>query len=105
VGEGIKRYYIIHSPEKNPIDAFSLWTLLRDTLDPRHESIKLVKILEDSDSDSKKKDEIVPSTLISKISDKAGKSGESLDPGNKIELEKEAAKYHNENWLPSPESL
>ena len=46
VGEGIKGYYTTHGPEKIPRDAFSLWTLVRDTLDPRHESIKLGKKLE-----------------------------------------------------------
>lgn len=62
--------------KKIPTDAYSLWTLLRDTLDPRHESVKLGKILEDAYSENKKKDEIVPpAPPISDISNKAGKSG------------------------------
>lgn len=58
VGKGIKRHYTTKcGPERIPIDAVSLWTLVRDTLDPRHESIRLVKILEDAGKESKRKDE------------------------------------------------
>lgn len=42
---------------------------------------------------------------ISEFSDKAGKSGEPPDPGNKVELAKAAAKYHNEDQPPSQDSL
>ena len=62
--------------------------------------------MKDTDSQSRRKDETAPSVpLISEISDKARKSEDSFDPGDKIELEEEAAKYHNENWSPFQDSL
>lgn len=47
--------------KKIPVNALSFFTLVRDTLDPRHESIKLGKILEDVDGETKRKDVAVPS--------------------------------------------
>ena len=42
VGEQIQQYYSLHGAEKVPLDAYSLWTLIiRDCLDPEHESKKL----------------------------------------------------------------
>jgi hypothetical protein len=62
--------------------------------------------LEDGNSESKRKDEIIPSApSISEVSDRAGKSGKPLGPGDKIELEKKAAKYYSEDWPPSQDSL
>ena len=37
VGEKLQDYYDVHGPGKVPVDTFSLWTLIRDSLDPRHE--------------------------------------------------------------------
>ena len=34
----IKTYYTLHGPEKVPTDTFSLWNMIRDALDPAHES-------------------------------------------------------------------
>ena len=41
--------------KKISIDAFSLGTLVRNTLDPRHESVKLSNILEDAESERRRK--------------------------------------------------
>ena len=41
VGEQIQQYYSLHGAEKVPLDAYSLWDLIRDCLDPEHESKKL----------------------------------------------------------------
>lgn len=79
---------MMHGPEKIPVNAFSFFTLVRDTLDSRHESIKLGKILEDADGES---------NPIFEVLDKVGKSGEPLDSGDKIKLEEEADKHHNED--------
>lgn len=40
VGESLQNYYDVHGPDKVPADTFSLWTLIRDSLDPRHEREK-----------------------------------------------------------------
>ena len=62
--------------------------------------------MEDGNSESKRKDESIPSApSISEVSDRAGKSGKPLGPGDKIELEKKAAKYYSEDWPPSQDSL
>ena len=41
VGEQIQQHYSLHGAEKVPLDAYSLWALIRDCLDPEHESKKL----------------------------------------------------------------
>lgn len=41
VGEQIQLAYTLHGPDKVPLDAYSLWTLIRDCLNPEHESKKL----------------------------------------------------------------
>ena len=40
VGKQLKTYYTQHGPEKVPTDAFSLWNMIRDGLDPAPESEK-----------------------------------------------------------------
>ena len=41
VGKQLKTYYTLHGPEKVPTDTFSLWNIIRDALDPAHESEKV----------------------------------------------------------------
>ena len=41
-------YYSLHGPNRVPVDAFSLWTLIRDCLDPEHEGHKIQTALRDS---------------------------------------------------------
>ena len=48
VGKRLKTYYTQHGPEKVPTDAFSLWNIIRDVLDPAPESGK-VHVKEESE--------------------------------------------------------
>ena len=33
-------FYTLHGPEKVPVDAFALWSIIRDILDPQHEAVR-----------------------------------------------------------------
>ena len=44
----LQTYYSLHGPNRVPVDAFSLWTLIRDCLDPEHEGHKIQTALRDS---------------------------------------------------------
>ncbi|MGT9565353.1 hypothetical protein [Enterococcus faecalis] len=44
----MQTYYSLHGPNRVPVDAFSLWTLRRDYLDPEHEGHKIQTALQDS---------------------------------------------------------
>ncbi|KAI5170128.1 Endogenous Retrovirus Group K Member 5 Gag Polyprotein [Manis pentadactyla] len=46
VGEGLQTYYSAHGPKKVPVDIFGLWTLIRDSLDLRHEGFKIENVKE-----------------------------------------------------------
>ena len=48
VGKQLKTYYTQHGPEKVPTDAFSLWNMIRDALDPAPDSVK-VHVKEESE--------------------------------------------------------
>ena len=48
VGKQLKTYYTEHSSEKVPVDAFSLWNMIRDALDPAPEPEK-VHVREESE--------------------------------------------------------
>ena len=48
VGKRLKTYYTQHGLEKVPTDAFSLWNMIRDGLDPAPESEK-VHVREESE--------------------------------------------------------
>ena len=50
VGKQLKAYYTLHGPEKVPTDTFSLWNMIRDALDPAHESEK-VHVKEESEDE------------------------------------------------------
>lgn len=41
VGERLQDYYDVHRPGRVPVDTFSLWTLIRYILDPRHKRDKI----------------------------------------------------------------
>ena len=43
----------MHGPEKIPNETFSLWNMIRDALDPLHESKKIKVKGEEKDTDSK----------------------------------------------------
>ena len=33
-------FYTLHGPEKVPVDAFALWNMIRNVLDPCHEGVR-----------------------------------------------------------------
>ena len=41
VGERLRDYYNVHGPCKMPVDTFSLWNMIKDSIDPRHEKDKI----------------------------------------------------------------
>ena len=32
--------YTLHGPDNVPVDAFALWNMIRNVLDPRHEAVR-----------------------------------------------------------------
>nr|KAF6422811.1 hypothetical protein HJG63_008612 [Rousettus aegyptiacus] len=96
VGEKLQDYYDVHGPGKVPVDTFSLWTLIRDNLDPRHER---EKVNEDSQATGKENEttpsgspaEPEPSLKFLFSKHREG----PLDPGDAKQLEEEATRYHN----------
>ena len=40
VGDQLHLFYTLHVPEKVPVDAFALWNMIRDVLDPWHEAVR-----------------------------------------------------------------
>ena len=40
VGDQLHLFYTLHGPEKIPVDAFFLWNMIRDVLDPWHEAVR-----------------------------------------------------------------
>ena len=48
VGKQLQTYYSLHGPNRVPVDTFSLWTLIRDCLDLKHEGRKIQMALWDS---------------------------------------------------------
>ena len=42
VGKQLKTYYTQHGLERVPTDTFSLWNMIRDALDPAHESERVL---------------------------------------------------------------
>ena len=36
----LRLFYTLHGPEKVPVDAFALWNMIRDVLDPWHEAVR-----------------------------------------------------------------
>ena len=40
VGDQLRLFYTLHGPEKVPVDAFALWNMIRDVLDPWHEAVR-----------------------------------------------------------------
>ena len=33
-------FYTLHGPEKIPVDAFALWNMIRNVLNPHHEAVR-----------------------------------------------------------------
>ena len=53
VEKQLKAYYTLHGTEKVPTDTFSLCNMIRDALDPLHESERVKVKEEEEDTDSK----------------------------------------------------
>lgn len=86
VGEKLQGYFQAHGPAKVPVDAFSLWNLVRDSLDPRHEGMRNVK---------QEGEPVRPSAppLEGFVGDEDDDDDEELSPEDQADLEDEAARY------------
>ena len=107
-GEQIQLAYTLHGPDKVPLDAYSLWTLIRDCLNPEHESKKLetaLKLITPKnlqptsgigeqiyDSPEDLKSNKMEAVALAQDSDS------ELSPEEQEELEEQAFDYHRENW-------
>lgn len=113
VGTKLQDYYDVHGPSKVPVDTFSLWTLIRDSLYPRHgreklQSEKPVVRAELQPSTATEESETKPSPpLVEPIYAEPAFEQlfmenlfEPLDPEEAEELEKESAKYREDEFLP-----
>ena len=36
----LRLFYTLHGPEKVPVDAFALWNMIRNVLNPHHEAVR-----------------------------------------------------------------
>ena len=36
----LRLFYTLHGPEEFPVDAFALWNMIRNVLDPHHEAVR-----------------------------------------------------------------
>ena len=36
----LRLFYTFHRPENVPVDAFALWNMIRNVLDPHHEAVR-----------------------------------------------------------------
>ena len=36
----LRLFYTLYGPERFPVDAFALWNMIRNVLDPRHEAVR-----------------------------------------------------------------
>ena len=118
VGDKIQGYYAVHGPEKVSIDAFTLWTLVKECLRGDTGNEKWVR---ETHSDKKPlfrsrslgqlpsapppsppryEEPVIPGqeTLLHKPGVFLN-SDDDLDPGDLDELEKEAAEYHHEELV------
>ena len=93
----------MHGPEKIPNETFSLWNMIRDALDPLHESEKIKVKGEEEDTDSKLSYQQLREMLAAMNTNSHLQSGdekeEQLSPQDEKDLEAAAARYHSgEDW-------
>ncbi|XP_030897680.1 endogenous retrovirus group K member 5 Gag polyprotein-like [Leptonychotes weddellii] len=112
IGEEMQLYYSNHGPENVPVEAFSLWTLLRDMLDPMPSSQALHKKLWETHNAAPAEETsllqksashvLVINEMKSEDEDKDNKTIEGRDDQlsskDEVALEEEAAKYHEQDW-------
>lgn len=112
IGEEMRLYYSNHGPENVPVEALSLWTLLRDMLDPMPSSQALHKKLRETHNAAPTEETpllqksasqvLVINEMKSEDEDKDNKRVEGRDDQlsseDEVALEEEAAKYHEQDW-------
>ena len=96
----MQTYYSLHGPNRAPVDAFSLWTLKRDCLDPEHEGYKIQTALRDSTEPEVAEPFAPLPELLYAVPEgtacKAGGSDDVLSSDEQKEL-KEGAQYYRED--------
>lgn len=97
VGERLQSYYGDQGPSKVPVDTFGLWTLIRDSLDPRHECLRGNSNPEQNESKTPSAPRISEALEVSVTKDPDNDPDDTLDPGDEEELEEEAARDHEDD--------
>ena len=101
VGKQLQTYYSLHGPNRVPVDAFSLWTLIRDCLDPKHEGHKIQTALRDSTGPEVAEPSAPPPEPLYAVPEgtacKAGGNDDVLSSDEQEELNEQVALYHREN--------
>lgn len=99
VGKQLKTYYTQHGPEKVPTDTFSLWNMIRDTLDPAHESEK-VHVKEGSEEEESKPDYRQLNMLSAMNTDSHAENRDEkkdqLSPQDEEDSKEVAVRYHSD---------
>lgn len=111
VGDDIHAYHRRYGNERVPTDAFALWSLFRDCLDPKHESDQLKgKIKTPSQSSGEEPMSTTKGQTIDNLDRNYKSSNEEdpesgpqdqLSPSDEEDLEKAATRYHNPNGPPN----
>ena len=95
VGKQLQTYYSLHGPNRVPVDAFSLWTFIRDCLDPEHEGHKIQTALQDSTEPEVAEPSVPPPELLYAVPEgtvcKAGRNDDVLSSDKQEELNEQAA--------------
>ena len=103
IGKQLKTYYTQHGPEKVPNDTFSLWNMIRDALDPAHESEK-VHVKEKSEDEEAILSYQQLNTMLAAMdtdshTENRDEKKDQLSPQDEEDLEETAARYHSdEDW-------
>ena len=97
----LQTYYSLQGPNRVPVDAFSLWTLIRDCLDPEHEGHKIQMALRDSTEPEVAESSVPPPELLYAVPEgtacKAGRNDDVLSSDEQEELDEQVAQYHRED--------
>ena len=101
VGKQLQTYYSLHGPNRVPVDAFSLWTLIRDCLDHEHEGHKIQTALRDSTELEVAEPSAPPPEPLYAVPEgtacKAGGNDDVLSSDEQEELNEQVAQYHRED--------